>query len=257
MLQLFSHFNAVCGQKVLFLLKKQNLSFNYHSINLRAGEQHQKDFLALNEKGQVPVLKDDNRIVTESTDICIYIDKYYCQNKFSYFEVDKQKHMTKWMNVIDKTIHPACSSLTWSIAIRPEMQKKSQQELIEHFDAIPCPERKKRQMIAYEAGLTSPDLIQAIQQHKRLIQDIEKQLAHTTYLVDEKLSLADICVLPYIVRLEMLACENFWQDTPNVTTWLDNLKTHSAFQQTFSTLYPQGFKKRWYEYGKLAQRQLR
>jgi len=209
-------------------------------------------FIKLTPKAQVPVLCNKTEVITESSDICLYLEQHFKLKKFSYNDNDKQKAMLDWMKIIDATIHSACSTLTWSVAIRPEMLKKCDEELAKHFNAIPCIKRRKKQYKALKLGLSLPELTIAIKEHEKLIAKMEQQLSKTQYLVDNKLSLADICVLPYITRLEMLSFEQLLDNHSGVSSWLNKMKEDAAYQKTYQELYPGGFINRWNNYGQQA-----
>ncbi len=253
MLTLYSDFNAVCGQKVSFLLEEKQVDFNYQPVNLRAGEQHSEAFLKLNPLGQVPVLVHNDKIICESSLICHYIEHNFKPDNFSYVCDEIQSTMTEWMDLIDSVIHSACSILTWSIAIRPEMLKKSPEQVTFHFNSIPDANRRIRQERAFNLGLSDPKLTKAIADHVSLLNKMEIKLGKHKHLVDDSLSLADICVLPYIVRLEMLSLEVLWNDKSNVKRWLKQMRSRAAFTKTFKQLYPRDFLTRWKKYGDVAR----
>ena len=149
--------------------------------------------------------------------------------------------------------HSGYSILTWSIAIRPEMLNKSDSERQEHFDNIPDAIRRKRQKRALEQGLDLPELHSAITQHQELLHHTEKELTIHTHLAGDHASLADICVLPYVVRLEYLGWQHLWQHLSGVQQWYTAMKNRRAYALTFDEMYPEGFKQRWQQHGKSAR----
>jgi len=61
------------SRKALIALYEKNVQFTPHHIDLLNREQHQKWYLLINPRGEVPVLKHGDKIVTESTKIIEYI----------------------------------------------------------------------------------------------------------------------------------------------------------------------------------------
>jgi glutathione S-transferase len=53
------------------------------------------------------------------------------------------------------------------------------------------------------------------------------------WLMGTKLSLADIAVMPVIVRMADINMDDVWQDMPQIATWLNNIQTHEAFKPTY------------------------
>jgi len=254
MLTLYTNFNAVCGQKVTMLLNEKQLTYNCINVDLRVGEQHSSEFLSINPKGQVPVIIHQQKIILESSTICLYIESTFQNLPFYPNSMRQQSAIKHWMSYIDNEIHQACSILTWSIAIRPAMLEKTTGDLNKHFDAIPDISRRKRQKRAFDLGLSLPELKEAKINYQNLLNRMEIALKNNKYLTSDYCSLADICVLPYVIRLDMLALQHLWQNLPYVRHWLALMKSRDAYKLSFDNQYPAGFIKRWQEYGIKAQK---
>ena len=252
MITLFTHFNAVCGQKVHLLLDLLQIEYSLHPVNLRGGEQHSPWFKTLNPHAQVPVLQDGNAIICESNDICVYLDKKYNHSQLHPQSVQDKELMIDWLKFINDVIHPACSIISWSIAIRPEMAKLSEQQLDAHFASVPDEDRRKRQVKAMKFGLKLPELEAALAVHKGLINKIGRALVNKEYLMGQQLSIADIVTLPYIERLSVLSLNHMWSDITQVEQWYQRMKQLPSYQECFHNYYPPGFIQRWQDYGKKA-----
>lgn len=61
------------SNRVVWALEEAGATYDYHKIDLFAGEGRKPDYLALNPGGKVPTLVDGNLILTESAAICTYI----------------------------------------------------------------------------------------------------------------------------------------------------------------------------------------
>jgi len=254
MLTLYTNFNAVCGQKVVMLLNEKQLSFNCKNIDLRSGEQHSAKFLSINPKGQVPALIHQKNVILESSVICLYLESISPNLSFYPSVIRQQNAIKLWMSYIDNEIHNACSTLTWSIAIRPAMLKKTAEELNKHFNAIPDLKRRERQQRAFDLGLNLPELNDAKSLYQNLLNRMEIALQNNKYLTSDYCSLADICVLPYIIRLDMLAWQHLWQNMPHVSGWLILMKSRKAYALSFDSHYPVGFIEKWRSYGMAAKK---
>ncbi|WP_444996765.1 glutathione S-transferase family protein [Aliikangiella sp. IMCC44359] len=254
-LTLYTNFNAVCGQKVEFLLRHAKLSFNKVEINLRQGDQHKQSFLKLNPIGQVPVLVHNDKIVTESNQICLYIDQHLLNKEYTSLNSLVTKKVNDWLNLVDNKIHPACSVISWSIAIRPAMLEKTEQEVEQHFASIPDKTRRERQVRAFRLGLELPELREAIQIHQKLIKEMNQQLQQTLWLAGNKLTLADFCVIPYIIRLKYLSLDKVFENYPFVKRWLKEIEQLLGFQKVFIDNYPSGFVQRWKDAGEESLKQ--
>jgi glutathione S-transferase len=61
----------------LILLEELNADYQLHVLNLKAGEQHKPEYLAVNPMGKVPAIKHDDAIITEQVAIYIYLADLY------------------------------------------------------------------------------------------------------------------------------------------------------------------------------------
>ncbi|MET1256780.1 glutathione S-transferase family protein [Aliikangiella maris] len=250
MITLYTNFNAVCGQKIEFLLNHSALDYNKIDVNLRNGEQHQSVFLKLNPAAQVPVLLDDDKIVLESNEICRYLDTYLLDEHYSQCD---PVLLNQWLDQVHTAIHPACSVISWSLAIRPAMLNKTLEALKQHFANIPDAERRKRQQRAFELGLELPELHQAIATYQHFVCSMRDQLSITPWLAGDQISLADFCVIPYLIRLEHLSFNSIIDRFPEVCNWLSQIKLERGFEQVFILNYPSGFIQQWQQYGLQAK----
>lgn len=76
---LYSYFRSSCSYRVRIALYLKNIPFTYKSVHLikNGGEQYSDDFTSLNPLAQVPCLKIDNKILTQSLPIIQYLDELY------------------------------------------------------------------------------------------------------------------------------------------------------------------------------------
>ncbi|MNY72289.1 hypothetical protein D3C86_2108060 [compost metagenome] len=63
---------------------------------------------------------------------------------------------------------------------------------------------------------------------------MENALAKTTWLAHDRLTLADIAVMPSIVRLEDLGMSSLWGELPRVSDWYQRLQATKGFQLAYS-----------------------
>ena len=67
--------------------------------------------------------------------------------------------------------------------------------------------------------------------YERMDSEIEK--SGGPWLLGEESSLADIALMPAIVRMADLGQETAWQDLPRVERWCDAIRAHPAFRPTY------------------------
>lgn len=83
--------------KAGLMLSLSGLSFDYHSVNLRAGEHKQPEFLAKNRFGQVPALTDasNGRCLCQSAVVLEYLADV--TGKFGGANRDERLRAREWM----------------------------------------------------------------------------------------------------------------------------------------------------------------
>ncbi len=67
--------------------------------------------------------------------------------------------------------------------------------------------------------------------YERMDSEIEK--SGGPWLLGKGISLADIALMPAIVRMADLGQETAWQDLRRVQHWYDAIRTHPAFRPTY------------------------
>jgi glutathione S-transferase len=74
MLELYDFLDSGNGYKIRLLLNQLNRPFKLHCIDLMKGESRTAEFLAMNPKGKIPVLRlDDGSFLSESNAIIFFL----------------------------------------------------------------------------------------------------------------------------------------------------------------------------------------
>ena len=88
------------------LLQLSGAPFEPTMVKLHKGEQYGEEYKAINPRGQVPVLLDDGKVITQIVAIILYLDQKFPEAKFLPTEpVARAKaiEVLAWMN---NTVHP-------------------------------------------------------------------------------------------------------------------------------------------------------
>src|SRR5258706_13161333 len=68
--------------RALWMLRELDLDFEYVQVDPTKGEHRRPEFLAVNPAGKVPVLVDDDFVLTESAAIVLYLAGKHPQKGF-------------------------------------------------------------------------------------------------------------------------------------------------------------------------------
>ena len=66
--------------------------------------------------------------------------------------------------------------------------------------------------------------------YERMDAEIEK--SGGPWLLGKNITLADVAVMPALVRMNDLGMAQ-WRDLPRIVTWFDNIRAQPAFQPTY------------------------
>jgi glutathione S-transferase len=88
----------------MMLVKSMNLDIEIITLNLGAGDQNKPEFLKLNPRHQVPVLVDDDFVLTESRAILSYLVNKYQPGESLYPSDPKQRAVVDQRLYFDATV---------------------------------------------------------------------------------------------------------------------------------------------------------
>ncbi len=231
MLELYHNINSVCAQKVRIALAEKGLDCKEHMMTLQ-GDQFAPDYLKLNPNGVVPTLIHDGKPVIESSVILYYLDEAFPQHSLMPQDPYQRATVRLYNKMIDEYVHTACMTLSFATAFRARMARMTEEEREAEFAKAPNQKRSdiKRDVTAH--GLQSHYTVDAIEQHEKLLSWMEAGLKQAPYLAGSAYSLADIAVVPYILRLELLKLARMWEKRPGVAGWWERIKARPSTQAT-------------------------
>jgi len=178
--------------KVRLLLSLLQLDWEGHPVDLQGGEHKRAPFLALNPRGQVPVLADGEVVVADSQAILVYLARKSGRSDVYPEHPEGQARIQFWL----------------SIAANEVARGPADARLVKLFGA-------------------DLDLDRARDKASLVLQLIEDALAGGPFLVGDRWTLADIAVFPYVA----LAGDGDISLTPypRIRAWIDRIKALDGF----------------------------
>ncbi len=83
--------------RVRWMLQELGADFESISVNLAAGEHRHPDFLKINPAGKLPVLVDDDLVLTESVAILLYLAEKYPDKGFLPTDIKQRSQVYRWL----------------------------------------------------------------------------------------------------------------------------------------------------------------
>jgi glutathione S-transferase len=233
-LTLYNAPQSTCSQRVRFVLNAKQLPFDEVKLDLLAGDQLKPDYLKLNPNGVVPTLDHDGAIVIDSSVIIEYLDEVAPQpENFTPQKPAERARMRALMRFIDEMPAAAVRVPTFNLAFLPRFQAMSEEEFVAFAESKPL--RKEFMLAMGRKGFSEKEMNGALDRLARTLVRMEEAIAQSggPWLMGKNLTLADVAVMPAIVRMADLGLDTMWKDKPTIGRWYDAIRAHPAFKPTY------------------------
>lgn len=225
---------STCSQRVRFVLNAKGLPFEERKLDLLAGDQLRPDYLALNPNGVVPTLDHGGTIVTDSSVIIEYLDETFPEPApLSPPEPGRRARMRALMRFIDEMPAAAVRVPTFNLAFLPRFAAMSEDEFAAFAESKPL--RREFMLTMGRTGFPQKDMDAAMGRLRRSYERMESEIGASggPWLLGGDITLADVAVMPALVRMADLGQEGAWGDLPRVRDWYAAIRAHPAFAPTF------------------------
>ena len=203
-LTLYSNPLTVNGIKMSLLFNAVNVVPNMVEMQLHEGEQKSSQFLQLNPDGKIPVLADDELVLTESNAILQYITNKY-QSPLWPQNIAEQGQTLKWL---------FWQASTWSKATSPFAHRRV---VLPHW------------------GITGRENIEPelLARFHKVMSQFNQALEGRRTIFGETLTIADLSLASSLIfsAEAKMPLENY----PHIQNWLNHLGETSWWLQTKQT----------------------
>jgi len=233
----FTLYNApqsTCSQRIRFVLNAKKLPFAEIRLDLLAGDQLKPDYLKLNPNGGVPTLDHDGAIIIDSSVIIEYLDEVTAEpESFTPAEPAERAKMRALMRFIDEMPAAAVRVPTFNLAFLPRFQAMSEEEFIAFANAKPL--RREFMLAMGRNGFPKAEMDAALGRLARTLERMADAIAASggPWLMGAHPTLADVAVMPAIVRMADLGLDKMWAQMPTIGRWYDLIRAHPAFAPTY------------------------
>ncbi|MBI2374340.1 MAG: glutathione S-transferase family protein [Deltaproteobacteria bacterium] len=214
MIEVFWASGSPNSWRVLLGLELKGLSYESRLVELSKSEQRTPEFLAMNPRGKVPVIKDDDLIVYESVAILAYLDRKYDQGTKLFGETAEMTGRV-WQQISEWTSYVEPAILEFA---RPIFYGRAAAEAARLRDIV--------SFLLVEYGV------------------LESRLASSEWLVGDGPSAAECLVFPttqYLLRAARkedakaleLGLLPFEEKYPQVTAWMSRVEALPGYERTY------------------------
>lgn len=225
---------STCSQRVRYALHAKGQGFEEVKLDLFAGDQLRPEYLELNPNGVVPALVHDGVPVIDSAVILEYLEDILPDvapmRPGDPLAVARMRAM---MRFIDEVPTPAVRVPSYNLAFLPHFQAMSEAEFQALCDSKPL--RREFLMRMGRTGFPDKDMDEATGRLRRGVERMARWLDEGggPWLMGVAPSLADLAIMPVIVRMDDINLGRLWDDLPAVGAWLEAIRATPPFGPTY------------------------
>jgi len=147
--------------------------------------------------------------------------------------------MRIWTKKVDEGIHAACGHITFATAWRPIYLAKTPEEIARDVGQMKDKAKQARRIRCLEQGLDAEEVIDSIHVFDRMLAEMQTVLSNSSGLAGNGVSLADLKLLPYVLRLDQLDLAWMWDEQPAVAAWFARMQERPSFAPAIADVIPQ------------------
>ena len=230
--KLYHHPVSTCSQKVRLVLAEKGIPFDQYIIDWTTMEHLQDWYLAINPNGVVPTLVVDGESVIESSVICEYLDEVHPEPPLAPRDPLGRARMRAWMRYFEEVPTTAIRVPSFNKLFTKAIKAKRSADEFEEMTAR-MPLRKHFYRHMEEDGFADPVLQESLDRLRSCLERVARALADGRDFLLGDYSIADILLVPSVVRMEDLGLGHIWADLPAIQRWFDAVQVRPSFATAY------------------------
>ena len=232
MIELF-HWEPVShSARVLICLHEIGIEFASRYVDLLEFEQFSDDFLKMNPLGQVPVLRDGDTVLTESSLINEYLAETRPDAALAPSDALGWYRVQTWSKYVDYNLASSLATLGCRKHLVKWLQKQDRKNLRKRIEAIPVAERRPGWQVAADNSYGDDMIGNSERKLSLVVARMEKILADNRWLVGDSYSIADIDTFAMLRSLKELAPNIVNEESaPATLDWLGRISARPAVRK--------------------------
>lgn len=227
---------STCSQRVRFVLNAKGLPFEEKRLDLFAGDQLHPDYLKINPNAVVPTLVHDGDAIIDSSVIMEYLEEIVPAPEGRGLVPEnavERAHMRSLMRYIDEVPTPAIRVPSYNLAFVRHFRAMSEEDFLALAESKPL--RKEFLLTMGRTGFSEEEMAKAMDRLAKALARMNAAITATggRWMLGHRLTLADIAIMPVVVRLEDIGLASMWDAMPAVARWLEAIQAHPAYRPTY------------------------
>lgn len=232
-LKLYHHPVSTCSQKVRLALAEKKLGFDQHIIDWTVREHLSDWYLAINPNGVVPTLVHDGVAIPDSSVICEYVDEVFGQPAIAPRDAVGRARMRAWMRYFEEVPTVAIRFPSFNkLFVKGLKREQSAADFDAMTEKMPLRKHFYRQMS--DTGFSEQLVAESLERLRKCLARVANALGDgRPYLMGEPYTIADIVLVPSVVRMQDLGLGHVWKDLPAIQTWFDRVQSRPSFDVAY------------------------
>lgn len=232
-LELYNSPYSTCSQKTRMCLHEKGLEWVDHKIDLLNFEQLSPAYLAINPHGVVPTLVVDDVPIIDSSVIIEYLDETFPAPAMSPADNKMRAHMRSWMRYFEEVPTQAIRVPTFNALLITRLKEMGDEKFAAITAAMPVRKQFYRRMKLDQGGFSERDSEDARQRLRSTLEHVNDTVKDSNWICGDLFTLADVTLMPTVVRLEDLGMASMWDDLPALAAWYERLQGRPTFAKTY------------------------
>jgi glutathione S-transferase len=188
--------------------------------------------LKINPKAVVPALVVDSKVLTESTIIVEYLDDRFPDPPLKPSDPFARAEMRLFPKACDEGLHAGIGMLSYTAMFMDRVREKRGDDINKGFARIIELERRDRRIAGSQLGMEAPHVYRGIVAFEKTFQKLAKVLSdERRWLLGNQFTLAEINLVPYLVRLEHMGLLAVWtSERPQVVDWIKRIQDRASYK---------------------------
>ena len=234
MIELYHAHISTCSQKVRLCLAEKRLQWTSHPIEFAKAEHLTPAYMALNPNGVVPTLVHDRRPIIDSSVICEYLEEIAAGQGETLMPDTAYGRATvrAWLRYIEEVPTAAIRVPSFNGLFLSGWRRMSDAVRKGYIEATPL--RKGHYRRFGTEGFSKDQVDESIERLRQTVERIDAAIGKVSrWIAGDAISIADLCVLPTIVRMSDIGLEKVWADLPYFKDWNDRMRARPSFEEAF------------------------
>lgn len=233
----FTLYNApqsTCSQRVRYAMHATGLEFEERKMDLFSGDQLKPEYLAVNPNGVVPALVHDGAPIIDSTVILDFLEDIHPGAEPLWPPDPKDvARLRAMLRFIDEVPTPAIRVPSYNLAFLPHFQSMSEEEFEALCDSKPLRREFLKKM--GRNGFADSEMNDALARLRRGVERMAGWLAESggPWITGRSISLADLAIMPVIVRMDDIGLNHLWTEHRSIGEWLAHIRATAPFRKTY------------------------